>query len=129
MIRLDRNVSPADGPLQQAPVVLKPVSVYIAIDVLYRVIHNLMGEVSGQSVVRKQRIAIERGTRLHMLSDFGLKRFLLAARDYRSTNPSAARQNAHRRKVIVSRGAGGPAPPLRNPQISRLSSDGWFCHL
>jgi hypothetical protein len=61
MIRLDRNVSAADGPLQKAPVIFKPVSVYLPIHIGYGVIHDLMSKLPGQSIVGKQRIAIERG--------------------------------------------------------------------
>ena len=49
---------------------------YVAVHVLYGVIHYLMLKLI-KPFVRKQRIGVQRGTGFDMLANFGLKRFLL----------------------------------------------------
>lgn len=74
MERLDADVRPVDGPLQQAPEVLQAVGVDLAPDVGLGMVDGLMEVVRLQSFVGLQRISVDARTRLDMLANLGLQR-------------------------------------------------------
>src|SRR5260370_36424997 len=57
--RLNAHVGSRDAALEQTPEVLKTVCVNPTIHILFRMIYNLMREVSPQTVIGKQGIGIQ----------------------------------------------------------------------
>jgi hypothetical protein len=80
--RLDADVGSLDATLQKAPEILKAVGVNPTLNVLDRMIYNLMVEVILQSFIRSECIAVHRRPRLDLILYYRLKSFLLSIRDY-----------------------------------------------
>src|SRR5579863_3404502 len=94
MERLDTNIRALDGTLQETPEVLQPVRVNHAVNVGLGVIHNLVS-VFVKAIVGLQRIGVECGLRLHVLTDRRVKVMLPPRADYRRANlPSLALKQA-----------------------------------
>src|SRR6185437_3475736 len=129
MKRLNADVGSADGPFEQAPIVLKPVGVNVAIYILYGVIHDLMRVLAFQSLIREQEVGIERGTGFDVLVYFSLKSFLLTVLDYGSANLAAALQNSNYGGLVFGACPSNAATALRHVHIPSLAADESFIHL
>src|SRR5665213_951626 len=86
--RLNAYIGSVDATLEKAPKVLQAVCVNLAINVLNRVIYDLMSVFSGKTFIGQQSIGVESRSRFDMLADFRLESLLLAVRDDRCANCS-----------------------------------------
>jgi hypothetical protein len=91
----DRNISSADGSLEQAPVVFNPVSVNDSVNLFLRVIDNFVGVIIIKLSVRAKSITIDSRASLYVLAHFAVKRFALGVRHNHSPNLAVTRQQAH----------------------------------
>src|SRR5438874_985635 len=92
MERLNTNVGARDAALEQAPEVLKAISVNLPVDVLFGMVDNFVSVFLRESVIGLQGIGVQRGTRFDMLLNFNLKSSALPVRNDSSANLSAALQ-------------------------------------
>ena len=88
MKRFDTNIGSRDAALQQAPEVFEAVSVNLPVNVSFRMIHDLVGVFSGQSVIGCQSVGVQCRSDCDMLFNRGMKSGTLAICDYSSANPS-----------------------------------------
>jgi hypothetical protein len=65
---LDAHIGSVDASLQETPKVFDVVRVNIAVNVLDRVVDDLVRVVGSQSAIGQQRVTVERGTGLHVFS-------------------------------------------------------------
>src|ERR1700677_2130778 len=121
MERLNTNVGTANAALQERPEVLQSVGMNVSIDVLGGVVYDLMGVVSGQSLVGKQSIGIERGSRFDVLADFGLQRFLLAVWNDDSADLAPTLNDAEYRSLVFAASTGNAALALSNVHVTRFA--------
>jgi hypothetical protein len=68
VVRFDRNIGAVDSALQETPEVFQPVSVDILSDIFHSVVDNFMRVLFRESVIRLQRIAINRRPSFNILA-------------------------------------------------------------
>src|SRR5260370_18608894 len=95
MKRLHAHVGSRYAALEQAPEVLKSISVYTAIYVLYGVVNNLVRIIAGESIIRFQGIGVESRSSFNVPVDFRLQFLFLASRYHLGPNLPAALQHSH----------------------------------
>jgi len=66
---LNCNVCAAKSALQETPEVLNPLSVYVAVHILMRVIDDLMNELSAQAVILHRFIGVDLSKRGHIVEN------------------------------------------------------------
>ena len=123
MKRFDAHIRSVDAPLQQAPEVLKAVRMDSPIDVLNRMIYDLMNEVRFQAAIGHERIRVECRASLHMLLDFGVEFLLLAAADDLRAHVAAPLKQTHDGCLILSAGASDAALTLALMHVAGLAAD------
>ena len=99
MERLDANIGSLDAALQEAPEVLKPVSVNSTANVLNRMVHHLMYELRVKVVVRGERVSIENRIRGHMPPHYAVQGVLLAIGNNFGYHPSTTPQESEDRSL------------------------------
>lgn len=77
MERFNRHVGALDGALQQAPEVLAPVGVNLAVYVLFGMVDHAVDEVGVQSTIGAEVVGVDVGTRFHVLADVALQDVLV----------------------------------------------------
>ena len=102
----------------------------LAVNVLYRVIDHLMLKFI-KAAVGLQGVGIECAASLHVLTDFGLKRFLLSVGDHGGADCTvlpvlAPLKNPHNGGLVFSAGAGDLDRPYRCVHVARLLADEGF---
>jgi hypothetical protein len=128
MKRLHANVGPRNAALEQRPEILKAVSVYATVNVLSRVIYDLMRVVAGQSIVGLKSIGIESSASLYVSVDFCLQFFFLAARNHTCANLPATLKNSHDGSLVLGACASDPALPLTDVHVPRFAADEGFIY-
>jgi len=78
MKRFDTHIRATDAELEKRPEVLQPVRVDAPVNVLDGVVNDLVGVISGQSVIGTERIGVKGRASFDMLSDFALQSMFLA---------------------------------------------------
>ena len=126
---LDRNVSPANGALEQAPKVLHPVRVDVPARVALRVIDDVMCVLVLQSLVALQFVRVDRGALQNVLAHVALQLRLsrvlhMFKDDARCTLGRGALQQALYGRQIPSAGASHlPLRPLLGVHRPRTPAD------
>src|SRR5579864_8366543 len=129
MKRLHADVGAADSALQKTPEIFQSVSMYLAVHVCYGVVDHFMGILTSKPAVRLQRIAVQRGTSLDVLADFGLNRLLLTVRNHTGSHFAAALQDSHDGGLIFAAGSGDATRPLLDVHVAGLAADESFIGL
>lgn len=80
--RLNGNVSTAKAALQQRPEVFQSVRMHAALDVLLRVVHNVMDEAIAQLVIAYCIIGVDGRTILNIVQNFILQSLALDVRNH-----------------------------------------------
>jgi hypothetical protein len=123
------DIRAVDAALQKTPEVLKAVGVNATVDVLNRMVDHLMRELSGQSLIGKQRVSIERGTRFDVFAYLRLQGFLSAVRNNRSADLTAALQDSHHGRFVFRSGSGNALRSFALVHVPRLTADKSFVRL
>lgn len=123
MKRFDANVGSRNAALEKAPEVLKAIRVNSPVNILHGVIHNLVGIVSGQSLVRTERIRVQRRSCFDVLADFRLQSVLLAVRYDRGANLPAALQDSHNSGLVLRASTSDAAFTFTNVHVPSLAAD------
>ena len=92
MERFNAHIRAANASLQEAPEVFETVGVHATIDVLNRMVNNLMGIFPSQSAVGEKGIGVERRASFNMLFNFSLQGCAFPIRHNCCANLAAALQ-------------------------------------
>src|SRR6266404_2948580 len=123
MERFDRNIGALEPALQQAPKVFHFVCMNLAVNIFHGVVNNLMNVLRAESFVGKQRIAVDRGARRDVLSDFALKRLPVAARNNAGPNRPAALNDAHHNRLVLAASPGDSSGVFLRVHVSGFAAD------
>src|ERR1035437_8472857 len=94
-----------------------------AVHIFDSVVHDLMGVVAGEPVIREKRVGIECRSRFHMLFDFRLEGCALPIRNDSSTDLSATLKDAHDRRLVLAASSGDGALPFADVHVPSLATD------
>jgi hypothetical protein len=109
--RLDADISALQLALEQAPKVFESIGVNLSVNVLFRMVDNLMLEpLMLESFIGHERVGIDRTTGPNVTANLGLYDVLAASRDDGSANFAAALQNSHDGGLIFDSTGGGDSP-------------------
>src|ERR1039458_4840413 len=126
MERLYAHIGSRDATLQQRPKVLKAVGVNAPIYVLGRVVDYLMCVFTGEAVIGKQRVSVERSSRFDMLFHFRLEDILSARTNNHGADFTAALKNSHDGGFVFAACSCDPALALAQVHVSSLTADESF---
>src|SRR6266478_3279628 len=123
------HVGSFQSALEQAPEILKPVSVDLSANVAFRMVDNFVSEVFLESHVGHERIGVNRAACFHMSSDIGLQRVLFAIRNNHCADFAATLQHAEYGSLVFSASLSNPATMFFAVHISRSAADESFVYL
>ena len=123
MERFNRNIGALEPALQQTPKVFHSVCMNLTVNIFHSVVNNLMHVLRAEPFVRKQRIAVDRGARRDMLSDFALKRLTVAARNNASPNRPAMLNDAHDNCFVLAASPSDSAGVFVRVHVARFAAD------
>jgi hypothetical protein len=83
MERLNAHVGSIDGTFQEAPEVFQSIRVNVAIDVLFRMVNNLVSVFGFQTIVGPERIGVDFHSDRNLLADATLKFAFLSRAHHR----------------------------------------------
>jgi hypothetical protein len=109
MERFDAHVGSVQSALQEAPEILKAVSVDATVNVPYRVINDLMHILGIKADVGVHRVGIERSARLYVLANLCMNQRAAEIRQHGSADLSAPLQDSHNQR-FASIGSVGNGP-------------------
>lgn len=126
--RFNADIGSLEAALQQAPEVFKSVGVNLPINVLFRMVNNLVGVVGFEPVVGRQGVSIDRAPRCNVEPDFVLQVFLPASGDYHSANLALALQDAEHGGLVLSARTSDAAATNVAVHVPRSAADEGFVH-
>src|SRR5579884_563811 len=109
MERLNTDVGSCNPTLEQRPEVFEPVRVNLPVNVLLRMVNNFVSVIPRQSVIREQRVSVERGASLHVCLNCGLQASFAPIFDNKGANLSATFEHAHHNGFVFSAGTSDAA--------------------
>src|SRR5258708_20218227 len=130
MKRFHCNIGSRDAALQKRPEVLHAVSVYATINVLNRMVDDLMFVFAFQAAIAAKFISEESGSSFYVPLDDGVQGGFNAIRDNLSANAPAALQHSHDDDLVSRRLplSGDAASLYALVHVSRFSADeGFVC--
>ncbi len=119
----DTHVGSADSTFQQGPVVLKSVRVSATIDVLDRMVNNLMRVISRESFIREKIVGIQGRSRFNVLANLRLKGMFLAVRNDGRANLATSLKDAHYGNFIFGSGASDATGLDAGMHVAGLATD------
>ena len=120
------DVSPTDTSLQEAPELLKAVSVDTSVDVLDSMVNDLMGVLTGKSIIGKQSVRVESRASFNMFFNLSLKSFLFAVCDDRRAHFSAALKDSHDGDLVFGASPGDAPLALADMHVASLAANESF---
>ena len=100
MERLNRNVRTFQSALEKAPEVFQSVCVNLPINVAFRMVNRLVNEIPIQSLIRQERIAVDRALRFDVSANLPLQMKLAPERNDSRSNLTAALQHSHDGQLV-----------------------------
>src|SRR5712672_36510 len=79
--RFNRNVRAFQSALEQAPEIFQPVGVNLPVHIALRMVNRLVNEIPIQSLIRKERIAIDRALGFYVCANLPLQMKLATERN------------------------------------------------
>ncbi len=128
MKRFHTDIGSLDPTFQETPKVFQTVCVNLPINVLLRMVNNLMGVVGFKAIVGGQRIGVDSTASRNMVSDFPVQSFLAASWNYHSSDFPPALQDSEDGGFVVSASTSYAAAADESMHIPRLAADEGFIH-
>src|SRR5260370_16287439 len=100
MERLNRDVCAFQSALEKAPEVFQSVCVNLSVHIALRVVNRLVNEMSIQSLIRQERIRVDRALRFDVSANLPLQMILATERNDSGPNFAAAFQHAHDGQLV-----------------------------
>src|SRR6266849_1239593 len=98
--RFHRNIRALKTALEKAPEVFQSVCVNLSVHVALRVVNRLVNEIPIQSLIRQERIAVDRALRFDVSPNLPLQMILATERNDSGSNLSTALQHAHDGQLV-----------------------------
>ncbi len=109
----DTNIGSLKSALKQAPEVFESVGVNLSVNVLFRMVDNLVLEsLMPKSLIGHERIGVDRASRFDVSADVSLQKMLAAITDNGGANFSAALQHSDNGGFIFGASFGNAALPF-----------------
>ena len=112
--------------LEETPKVFQSVGVDLPINVTFGMVNDLMNKILVQSLIREQRIGVDRTTSRNVVSDFALDRVFAPIRNDGRTDFAATFQDSHDRSFVLSASLGdADAALVLVHEASRATDEGF----
>ena len=126
--RFYAHVGSFQSALEQTPEILKPISVDLSVNVLFRMVNNFVPEIFLEPHVGHERIGVDRATGFDVSANFGLQVMLATGGNHNCADFSATLQNAHDRSFVFGASLSYPAKVLVSVHVASGSADESFVH-